>query len=253
MISHCQSCSTQHAHTQYGSDHLPPTGGTLPIQFNANGVGNNMMLVLLQLIVSLLQQLQGQDNGGETMPEEPAEPYLGDQSPVQASTVGNQTELTNNDGSASYSNAFLRDALATFQQSDAYPDVQSKDLVMTEWGYEGSGSALTAFYNYVLDTHPEGHAPNPLGDQSPVQSTTLGNYTQLSNGTDESSYFNEYLVDKLSTFRESPDYPQVESKDLVTTEWGYSGSSTALNAFYNYMLDNYGNIGMTNSNDPNPF
>lgn len=79
------------------------------------------------------------------------------------------------------------------------PHMETRDLVRTDWGYEGSSTKLRAFERF---------------------------YEKLSNklATYQNWLANVWL----------PTGPHMETFDYVRTHWGYAGSSTRLNAFESF-------------------
>jgi hypothetical protein len=52
---------------------------------------------------------------------------------------------------AALNNAQLQQYYADFQNSPSFPSFGSSDFTQTPWGYTGSSTVLSAFYNYAFD------------------------------------------------------------------------------------------------------
>lgn len=81
---------------------------------------------------------------------------------------------------------------------DLSPRVETRDNVSTDWGYEGPSSRLNAFEEF---------------------------YVVLASNSTFDIY--NYWVENVW----NPTGPHSELRDIATTNWGYFGSSTRLNAF----------------------
>ncbi|OZG72267.1 hypothetical protein BTA51_16130 [Hahella sp. CCB-MM4] len=79
------------------------------------------------------------------------------------------------------------------------PHAETRDLIRTDWGYEGSSTRLRAFEDFY----------KVLGDKFSVY---------------------EYWLENVW----NPTGPHIETQDLIRTKWGYEGSSTKLNAFESF-------------------
>ena len=137
------------------SQSLISTWKGLPSQpsnyFGSNSLGSTIplgMVNIISLIIQALQQLVQQT------PQQPQN-YT---SPITVKENANGTTTLN---STTYSNDFLRNKFEEFKRSPAYPDIQTRDLRTTAWGYQGSGSALNAFYNYMLTYYANGETTKP--------------------------------------------------------------------------------------------
>jgi hypothetical protein len=119
------------------------------------GQGSSLNLInITNLIIGILQQVTAQlANNRPTS-------GFGNQTPV--TVVENLAAKTTSINGQTYDNAFLRTKLEEFKNSSYYPPVQTRDLITTAWGYQGSGSALRAFYNYVATKYPEDTTKNSL-------------------------------------------------------------------------------------------
>lgn len=202
---------------------------------NIFNFGRNLSLNFMNvasIVLGLLQQLASQVASNASNPTA----TFGNQNPVFVQDGTNTTTLNNN----KYDNDFLLSKFTEFKNSDAYPELQTRDFVTTKWGYEGSGSVLTAFYNYVTEKYPTAPArAEGLGNQEYV--TVINNNTTKMANINGTDYSFSYLKSKLNDFENSSAYPNMSTFDLVTTPWGYQGSGSVLRAFYNYVLDTSGN------------
>ncbi|MDE1465660.1 hypothetical protein [Spartinivicinus poritis] len=79
------------------------------------------------------------------------------------------------------------------------PHIETRDLVKTDWGYEGSSTKLRAFEKFYKAL------PNKLA--------AYGNWLE-----------NVWI----------PTGPHIETFDYRVTDWGYRGSSSRLNAFESF-------------------
>lgn len=132
------------------------TMGKEMLPYNANYFNNaggrpNLsmgMMTIVSLIMQILKQVATQA----------AQPTMGHQGPIMVKENANGTTTLNN---STYSNTFLSSKFEEFKNSPYYPTVETRDLRTTAWGYQGSGSTLNAFYQYILGNYPYSDASKP--------------------------------------------------------------------------------------------
>lgn len=105
---------------------------------------------------------------------------FGDQTNVSTSFANGQLTLN---GSATYSSEFLTQAFEEFRNSEKYPNLQTRDLVATKWGYQGSSSALTAFYNYLGQQYPQGESSTSTTTTATNQAASYATSTSTNTTT----------------------------------------------------------------------
>lgn len=88
----------------------------------------------------------------------------------------------------------------------------------------------------------DGLPPEPpitTGNQDPHTVSYGKDTVTLSNQDNVVAFHFNELPALYEAFEQSDEFPQVQTRDLSTTPWGYSGSGSALNAFHNFLLNNY--------------
>ncbi len=113
------------------------------------------------------------------------------------------------------------------------PHMESRDFISTKWGYEGSSTKLKAFNQFFKANN--GNMPDkPVNIQTQIDAqgvdSTAGVQQVLELTNSETlELYNNWLSEVWF-----PTGPHMETRDLRSTEWGYTGSGTRLGAFHHY-------------------
>ncbi len=103
------------------------------------------------------------------------------------------------------------------------PHSETKDMVQTQWGYRGSGSRLREYQLYLKNHH--GIVPNkPLNG-----ATAIDIHPDALDHEETYELYQRWYAEECASSALNP-----ECKDLRTTDWGYIGSDSHLEAFYAY-------------------
>ncbi|WP_020560844.1 hypothetical protein [Thiofilum flexile] len=151
-----QPSNIKTSHTNHPITKVSPPQPTKSFKAENTGITlSTSMANMIRKIITALQQMVGATSLPVAAPSNPGSTTINTPGSISVKENTNGTTTLNN---ATYTNSFLLSEFEKFKNSPDYPQIQTRDLRVTAWGYQGSGSALNAFYHYLLKNYPNGVA-----------------------------------------------------------------------------------------------